>query len=120
MGTHTKQCSWMLRLAAESKRWISLTAPLRPSDPEARPIRSGSVLAPMWPGRGLFDTSTLGLFGLTLALLRAVKVLCASGAFIAATVRARAAQGLLAIDCTRNAGVLLRNRWCGRTACGRA
>jgi len=37
----TRQCRWMLRLAAEPKRWISVTAPLRP----------WSAASPAWPSR---------------------------------------------------------------------
>ena len=39
----TRQCRWILRLAAEPKRWISVTAPLSAS----------SGLSPAWPGRCL-------------------------------------------------------------------
>jgi len=33
----TKQCRWMLRLAAEPKRWMSVTAPTR--EPPLPPVR---------------------------------------------------------------------------------
>ncbi len=42
----TKQCRWMLRLAADPKRWISVTAPLWPS----------SALSPAAPSRWRVST----------------------------------------------------------------